>query len=140
MHLVCEEILESDYNYYWRSWDYDQTTNLISLDISDPKDPQQIFEETIAGGPEVLFANHQYLVVITSDLSKNYYQSHVAHTFSLGDDVIPFKKHSISIGGRVRDKFKIHTNNGVLTVVSQAENDWSIYSYWKTLIWKRVSC
>lgn len=128
LHLVCEEILESDYNYYWRSWDYDQTTNLISLDISDPKDPQQIFEETIAGGPEVLFANHQYLVVITSDLSKNYYQSHVAHTFSLGDDVIPFKKHSISIGGRVGDKFKIHTNNGVLTVVSQAENDWSIYS------------
>jgi hypothetical protein len=129
MHLVCQETSDTVSTYYWRNWDYQHTTNLLSLDIEDPQTPNQIFEETIAGRAEVLFANNQYLIVITSDLSKDYYQSHVAHTFALNEGNSPVKKHTISIGGRVRDKFKIHTFNGVLTIVSQARKDsWQIYS------------
>lgn len=129
MHLVCQETSDTVSTYYWRNWDYQETTKLLSLDIENPKAPQQIFEETIAGRAEVLFANNQYLTVITSDLSKDYHQSHVAHTFALNEGNFPVKKHTISIGGRVRDKFKIHTFNGVLTIVSQARKDsWQIYS------------
>ena len=129
MHLVCQETSDTVSTYYWRNWDYQQTTKLLSLDIEDPQTPKQIFEETIAGRAEVLFANNQYLIVITSDLSRNYHESHVAHTFALNEGNSPVKKHTISIGGRVRDKFKIHTFNGVLTIVSQARKDsWQIYS------------
>ena len=131
IHFVCEDISPHDSSpaYYWRNWYYDRTTQILSIDVEDPANPQKIFEDTIPGRPEVLYANHRNLVVVTADQTLEYYKNHVAHIFSLNtDERILEKTKEFNIGGLVEDKFKIHIDGKICTIISQARDYNTLYS------------
>ena len=130
IHLVCKNIPANDAPlYYWRNWSYDTTTTILSINVEDPVNPRKIFEDTIAGKPEVLYANNSFLVVVTADQTLDSYKNHVAHIFSLNaDERILEKTNEINVGGLVEDKFKIHIDGEICTIISQTRNYNTLYS------------
>ncbi len=91
-------------------------TQIYAFDLSDPTAPVARPESWFAGYGNVLSANDRYLFVAITDNDGN---SQVYCVNIANPDGTMAKAGSIRVAGRVADKFKMHMDGDVLTVISE---------------------
>jgi hypothetical protein len=125
----------------WRS-----ETVILSIDLSDPTQPRAASQFSIPANPDAIQATDTLLMVATSgpatgpdNPSDPVWLRPGVHAVSLYDisdpdgTIVP--RGSIRTRGRVQDKFKMHLNDDILTVISSRNPEWRMVTrtnwYWR---------